>query len=112
MGARIEVMVKGSLNSDRDANNLVSRLPIKVYNINDDFGEEDIRTIEGILSDPISEVVSSNQPILSQLPLISSVIEQTPKPGVTDSEGDEARKIIGRALGREIGPVSLSHQHL
>ncbi|MBM3233959.1 hypothetical protein FJZ19_02595 [Candidatus Pacearchaeota archaeon] len=107
---RIEVMAYDSI--DFSKKGPASKRPIKVFNIKDTLSREEAERAKAILADPIVDVASVDLPILSSLPEESSVIEQSPKPGVTDPEGVEARKILSRALGREIGPVQSSSQYL
>lgn len=111
MGQRVEVLTKGSINFS--GTGLVSELPIKVFNIKDDsLTGSEIKEVTNILADPIVEDASVNLASLNWLPENSIVIEQTPKPGVTDPAGEAARGVIQRTLGREVGPVSFSRQYL
>ena len=109
-GQRIEVLTKDSINFS--GTGLVSKLPIKVFNIEDDFTDSEITAVTNILSDPIVEDAFVNLASLNWLPQDSIVIEKTPKPGVTDPAGEAARGVIQRTLGREVGPVSFSQQYL
>ncbi|MBR9704252.1 hypothetical protein GOV12_02480 [Candidatus Pacearchaeota archaeon] len=111
MGHRIEVMMKGSV--DSDSRGLVTGQPIRGFNIDDDtLTVDELKTISDIVADPIVDLLSINSPVLPYLPENGIVIEQSPKPGVTDPEGEQTRKVISRTLSREIGPVSSSRQHL
>ena len=110
MGERVELMTKGSI--DTSARGLASKLPIRVYNINDKLSAEEMKTVERILADPVVDEVATNKPVLGKIPEDSFIIEQTPKPGVTDPEGNEAKTTIERIIGRKLGPVSFSRQYL
>jgi len=115
MGVRIEVMTKGSV--DKSAKGLISKAPVRVYNINDDsLKPEDIGKIEKLLSDPVVDEVASDSSVLwksgQSFPEKTHVIEMSPKPGVNDPEGQVVKKAIERTLGREIGDVSFGKQFL
>ena len=111
---RIEVLTKGSINLQKKG--IILESPIRVYNIDDDFSEEELEEIKYLVADPVDDLVSE-KPVLSSegtmhLPDNTIFIEQSPKPGVTDPWGEETRKSIERVIGRKIGPVSFAHLHL
>ena len=116
MGLRVEVMTKGSV--DYSAEGLMSRAPIRVYNINDDsLTSEEISIIENLLRDPVVDYAAANSSVLLQIPQEEGIIgtpsvfiEMSPKPGVNDPEGQVVKKAIERTLGREIGDVSFGKQ--
>ena len=111
MGTRIEVMTKGEI--DSDSNGLILQQPIKVYNIDDDsLTEEEEFDIGRLLTDTVVEKAAINQALLTNLGHEHTVIEKSPKPGVNDPKGKEARNAIQEILGRKIGPVSLSEQYV
>ncbi|TKJ17230.1 hypothetical protein CEE44_01710 [Candidatus Woesearchaeota archaeon B3_Woes] len=109
MGTRIEVMSREEFTSDSDG--LILQQPIKVYNIDDSFTNEEIVAIEELLADPVVDVFSTDSPLLKPA-RNEAVIEKSPRPGVNDPEGKEARNAIQKVLDREIGPVSFSEQYL
>ena len=111
MGHRIEVETKGSV--DYDSSGLISKSPIKVYNIDDNsLVKEELSAIEKLLSDPEVDTVSTDKPSWLSLPKDGTVVEMSPKPGVNDPEGEVVKKAIERTLGRDIGEVSLARQFL
>ncbi|MCK4428925.1 MAG: hypothetical protein KAU95_01010, partial [Candidatus Aenigmarchaeota archaeon] len=114
-GVRIEVATKDTI--DLGGKGIVTKQPIRVFQIKDDtLTPEEIKTIESIVADPVCDIVSSFTPVLSKIgkyPDKNAIaIEQSPKPRVTDPDGEETRKAIQRTLGREIGPVSFSEQYV
>ena len=112
MGHRIEVMSEGSV--DLTANGLATKtVPIRVYNIDDDnLSLEELEKMRGVFADPIVDISTIDRPVLTQLPNDSVVIEQTPNPNVTDSEGEVARELFTKMLNKEVGPISFSKQLL
>ena len=118
MTHRIEVMSRGSIYPD--AKGLVSKSPIKVYNINDDnLTLDELRAIEKLLADPIVDIVATDKSVLLNIPPEEGIIEvpkvfieMSPKPGVNDPEGKETKKAIERIIGREIKGVSFGKQYL
>lgn len=111
MGTRIEVMTKGSV--DTASSGLISKSPIRVYNINDDgLKDGEIRAIEKLLADPIADAIATDSPLLSEIPQDGVVIEMSPKPGVNDPEGKTTKEAIERIIGRKIGNVSFAKQYL
>lgn len=110
MGARIELLAKGSI--DTSIEGLISNFPIRVYNINDEhLTKKELESIKSLLADPIVEEVGVNHPVI-QPPQNSTVIEVSPKPAVTDPHGKETKKVIEKIIGREIGGVSFSEQYV
>jgi len=91
---------------------LASRLPIRVFNIKDSLSPQEAAIVKKILADPIVDVASVDSPVISNLPEEGIAVEMSPKPGVTDPEGEAARNVIQRALGREMGPVSTARQYI
>ncbi|MBW2966695.1 hypothetical protein KY342_06350 [Candidatus Woesearchaeota archaeon] len=116
MGIRIEVMTKGSI--DNPEARLIAKRPVKVFNINDDsLTSDEVSQIERLLSDPVGDYVASNSSILTKIPKEEGIIEPpdmfmevSPKPGVTDPEGQAVRDAIKKMLGRDIGEVSYGIQ--
>ena len=116
MGTRIEVMSKESISTSTTSSTdlgLLFNLPIKVYNINDNsLTFTEIESIKRLLADPITDEVTADKPVLSNIPQGNVIIEVSPKPAVTDPEGKEAKKAIEKIIGRKIGEVSFSKQYL
>jgi phosphoribosylformylglycinamidine synthase len=108
---RIELMSKGYLKPISQG--LVSKLPIRAYNINDSsLSKQELRMIEELLADPIVDIAAIDSPVLENLPLDSVVIELSYKSGVSDPAGKTVKEAIEKILGREIGGVSFSKQYL
>jgi phosphoribosylformylglycinamidine synthase len=120
MGTRIEVMTRGSVDTKRSSKGLISKRPIRVYNIDDDLEKEEIEAVQNLLADPIVDLVSANRSVLLEtsqeegiLAASSCFIEASPKPGVNDPEGKEAKRAIEQIIGRELkGGVSFAKQYL
>ncbi|MBI2631449.1 hypothetical protein HYW75_00410 [Candidatus Pacearchaeota archaeon] len=110
MAHRIEVASK-NLFLDVDEGLALTR-PIKVYQVEGDLSENELKKISQILTDPVTEVSSIDKPLIEVLPLNSVALEKSPKPGVTDPHGEEARKIFSRTLNKELGGVTFSEQYI
>lgn len=115
-------MTKGS--TDLDSEGIVSKTPIRVYNINDDtLTSEEFNAIVKLLVDPIVDDYKINSPVLGCIPfggsisimppsvIDSVVIEMSQKPGVNDPKGKTAKDAIEREIGRKIGDVSFAEQY-
>jgi phosphoribosylformylglycinamidine synthase len=110
-GHRIEVFTQGGI--DFLGRGDITRVPIKVYVIDDaTLTPVELRTIQGLVTDPITDISSIDSPVNSVVPKGSVIIERSLKPGVTDPEGEQTRAVIERELGRQIGPVSTGRQYL
>ncbi|MDP2926170.1 MAG: hypothetical protein Q8N99_07370 [Nanoarchaeota archaeon] len=113
MGHRIEVMSDGSVDLSVKDGLATKKIPIRVYNIDDDsLGPYELEQIQEILTDSISEISTIDKPVVTEPPKDSVIIEQSFRPGVNDPDGEQVRNILSRVLGREIGNVSRSSQHL
>jgi len=104
-------MSKDCINADSQG--LISKLPIRVYNINDDtLSSDELNLIEKLLADLITDDVVTNHSILGRIPKGAVLIEISPKPGVTDPHGESTKKAIEQIIKREIGGVSFSKQYI
>ncbi len=85
--------------------------PTRVFNLEGSFDKRERRIIESLLADPIIDNFSLNVPL--QKPEEGSVvIEVSPKPGVTDPEGNVLHKKLEELLGRGVGRVSCARQYV
>lgn len=118
MGHRIEILTKGS--TDFSAEGLASSPHVRVYNINDNtLTIDEIAEIERLFADPIVDLATSDRSVLlttpyeeGRLDVPTHLIEMSPRPAVSDPEGEEAKEAIERVIGREIGGVSYANQFL
>ena len=115
LGHRIEVLAVGGF--DPSGSGMISRRPVKVFNIHDDsLTHRELEQIAQLLADPVAERTAVDAPVLDPEEWLGdrpgTVIEVSPKPAVNDPEGRAARKAMQHEIGREIGPVSYAKQYL
>ena len=112
LGLRIELMAKDSINLSSEG--FVSKIPIRVYNINGEFTPKEVDSIIGLLADPIADDYRVDGPLLGNIPIDigSVVIEMSPKPGVNDPEGKAVKEAIERKIKKGIEGVSFAKQYL
>ncbi|MBW3015306.1 phosphoribosylformylglycinamidine synthase [Candidatus Woesearchaeota archaeon] len=109
MSTRIEVMTKESIDTSKE---VLSKVPIRVYNISDDFTDEEVVAIRRLLADSIADKIRINEQVLPTIPINSYLVELSPKPGVTVPEDKVVQKAIQDVIGRNIGGVSFSEMYL
>jgi phosphoribosylformylglycinamidine synthase subunit PurSL len=110
MAHRIEVMTRGDI--DNSLTGLVSKRPIRVFNIDDKLSGPELDLVMGVLTDPVVDQSRADKPILGNIDVNRVVVEVSPKAGVNDPVGQETRKVLSRLLGREIGGVSTASQYV
>lgn len=111
MGVRIELLSKESLDSNKE---IVTRIPIRVYSIDADLTEAELDAAKKLLIDPITDEFAINKSVLGTYVTNfgeASVIEVTPKPGVTDPHGQQVSKVLEELIGRKVD-ISFSEQYL
>ncbi len=103
MATRLEVIASNAV--DFSGSGVLSRQPVHVYYLPEDLSEEDIEKVRAALVDPVTEKLFVNRPALV-IPRKKrkkySVMEVTPKPGVTDPWGNETRRFLERVLQRSL----------
>ena len=107
MGVRVEIRTREQFSP-------ASSAPIRVYSIDDTFTSQELTEVQRLLIDPIAEEGTVNKPVLDTLPFQfpkGAILEVSPKPGVMDPEGMEARRVLEQVLGRPVGEVSFSRQY-
>src|SRR3989338_1834868 len=92
LGLRIELMAKDIINLSSEG--IISKVPIRVYNINGEFTPKEVDSIIDLLADPIADDYRVDGSLLGNIPIDigSVVIEMAPKEGVNDPESKRGRK--------------------
>src|SRR3989338_7013293 len=98
LGLRIELMVNFGINFIFEG--IISKVPIRVYNINGEFTPKEVDSIIDLLADPIADDYRVDGSLLGNIPIDigSVVIEMSPKPGVNDPEGKAVKEAIERKI--------------